>query len=181
MVHTSRVLYEQRTFQTLGQVGEKGAKAEVERDAALLTLRVPIERGRRQLGGERARERGLARIDVAQDANVHIQHARRVELLGGGRHGERESIDEIGLGERPCRSNLSRKFCHQPCAAMKAMARYGIINGAEPCRPVISGERGRNIRNSRPQSDPPRPAFYSTLVLRTSNHGCLARRLETPL
>ena len=53
----------------------EAAEAQVDGDAALLRLRVLVEAGRAGDRAERARQRRLAAVDVAEHADVEIEHA----------------------------------------------------------------------------------------------------------
>ena len=97
--------------QMLGHLGHERGEAEVERDAALLALRVLVERRRRADGAQRAAEARLARVDVPEDPDVHVERA--VRLRAGGLCLRHEGMEM-------CDSRLQIRWCAFPyswCAA----------------------------------------------------------------
>ena len=66
-----------RRPQALGQWHREAREAQVERDAALAALRLLVEGRGGGCCAERSRQRGLAAVNVAQDAHVHVHPPAR--------------------------------------------------------------------------------------------------------
>eukprot|EP00962_Isochrysis_galbana_P036654 scaffold12693_cov142-Isochrysis_galbana.AAC.8 len=77
-------LVERTVVELGGETRDEGGEAEVERDASLFALRIFVKGVCRRHCRERSREARLARIHVAEDANVDIESA---SPESGGRRG----------------------------------------------------------------------------------------------
>jgi hypothetical protein len=90
---------------------EEAREAEVERDAALLRLRVLVQRRRRQLGAQRTHEGRLARVHVAQHADIDVQGRHPpLKLFPRPHGGEVRCVRGAGRPERlHCSSAVVRE------------------------------------------------------------------------